>query len=348
MLAAEDDFIRSILDSLRASGLVVRRIETPSETKFKMLIIDKRLVFIVETKDDSKSQFKDAVGNAMFSNNLASVLPYVTIFESFWRETDLYEKAREADRIKDEFVHIAAHELRNPIMPILSGTDLMQDLLSKIKESTSAEVFDEFQRITTMLNRNAIKLYRLSEDILQVSRIESGNLVLNLVPTSVNDILENAIEDVKKRYEGQRQDVKVMLDRRYGKGDVTLYCDGGKISQTLMNLLDNAMKFTTEGEIIVTALINDDELVVSVQDSGTCISPDLKPRLFEKFASKSTNGTGLGLYLCKNIVEAHGGRIWFDDNPHSKGAIFSFAVPVDDHSVVATESDAAVAGSSGL
>jgi signal transduction histidine kinase len=336
-LAAEDDFIKDMLDKLRASGMVVRRIETPTETKFKMLIVDKRSVFIVETKDDSKAQFKDAIGNAIFSNSGATVMPYVTLFESFWRETDLYEKAREADRIKDEFVHIAAHELRNPIMPILSGTDLMQDLLSRIKESTLPEVFDEIQKITTVLSRNAIKLYRLSEDILQVSRIESGNLILNFLPASLNQILETAIEDVKKRYEGERPDVKIILNRRYGKGDITLYCDGGKISQTLMNLLDNAMKFTVEGEIIITALINDNELLVSVQDSGTGVDPEIKPRLFEKFASKSMNGTGLGLYLCKNIIEAHGGRIWYDDNSPKKGAIFTFTIPVDDRSVVATD-----------
>ena len=90
------------------------------------------------------------------------------------------------------------------------------------------------------------------------------------------------------------------------------------------------MKFTTEGEVIVTALVNDDELVVSVQDSGTGVDPEIKPRLFEKFASKSTNGTGLGLYLCKNIVEAHGGKIWFDDKSPKNGAVFSFTIPLDD------------------
>lgn len=334
LLSAEDDFITELLDRLRASGIIVRRIETPTEAKFKMLIIDKRAVFLVETKDDSRSQFKDAVGNAMFSISTASVLPYVTIFESFWRETDLYEKAREADRIKDEFVHIAAHELRNPIMPILTGAELMSDLLPMIKDKIGSQTFDELDGIVKLLSRNATRLFRLSEDILQVSRLETGNFALRYASNSLNSILESSIEDVKRRYSGERPDVKIILDRRYGNQDINLFCDQNKISQALMNLIDNAMKFTTEGEIIVVVKVNDAELLVSVQDFGPGVDPEIKPRLFEKFVTKSTNGTGLGLYLCRRIIEAHGGRIWHEDSLHERGATFSFVLPIDNRSVL--------------
>jgi signal transduction histidine kinase len=338
LLSAEDDFITELLNKLRASGIIVRRIETPTEAKFKMLITDKRSVFLVETKDDSRAQFREAVGNGIFSNSSASVLPYVTIFESFWRETDLYEKAREADRVKDEFVHIAAHELRNPVMPILTGAELMSDMLPTIKDKLGSQAFDELDGIVKLLSRNATRLLRLSEDILQVSRIEIGNFALNYAAHSLNNILESSIEDVKRRYTGERPDVKIILDRRYGHQDIKLYCDQNKITQALMNLIDNAMKFTTEGEVIIVVKVSDIELFISVQDSGTGVDPEVKPRLFEKFVTKSTNGTGLGLYLCRRIIEAHGGRIWYDETHQDRGATFSFVLPIDERSVFSNAS----------
>ena len=330
LLAAEDDFITELLDRLRASGIVVRRIESPTEAKFKMLITDKSTVFIIETKDDSRSQFKDAVGNAMYSTNVSTVLPYVTIFESFWRETDLYEKAREADRIKDEFVHIAAHELRNPVMPILTGAELMSDFLPTIEDKIGKEAYDELQDIAKLLSRNATRLYRLSEDILQVSRIESGNFNLVFEWASFNKILDISIENAKRRYEGEKPGVKIIVNRKYGTGDIQLFCDPNKLSQVATNLIDNAMKFSKEGEIVVSAGIRDNQLVVSVHDSGKGVDPEIKPRLFEKFVTKSTNGTGLGLYLSRKIIEAHGGRIWLDETLGGQGATFSFAIPPDE------------------
>ena len=339
LLSAEDDFIGDLLNKLRASGIIVRRIETPTEAKFKMLIADKRAVFLVETRDDSRAQFKDAVGNAMFSSSSASVMPYVTIFESFWRETDLYEKAREADRIKDEFVHIAAHELRNPVMPILTGAELMSDMLPMIRDKLGSQTFDEFDSIVKLLSRNATRLFRLSEDILQVSRLETGNFALSYASNSLNCILESSIEDVKRRYAGEKPDVKIILDRRYSHQDIKLYCDQNKISQALMNLVDNAMKFTTEGEVVIIVKVSGNELLVSVQDSGPGVDPDVKPRLFEKFVTKSTNGTGLGLYLCRKIIEAHGGRIWYDESHHEGGATFSFVLPIDEHKVFSSASE---------
>jgi hypothetical protein len=111
VLTAEDDFVKVQLDVLRTKGIIVRRIEAPSEAKFKLLIVDRSVSLVIETKDDTKATFEQAVGLATFSNSKATVLPYVTIFESFWRETELYEKAQEADRLKDEFENISAHEL---------------------------------------------------------------------------------------------------------------------------------------------------------------------------------------------------------------------------------------------
>jgi signal transduction histidine kinase len=338
ILSAEDEFIKDKLDTLRASGIVIRRIETPTESKFKMLIIDRKISFIVETKDDSKANFAEAIGLAVLSTSKPTVMPFVTIFESFWRETDLYERARESDRIKDEFVNVAAHELRNPIMPILSGADLIADAVANINGPLTKDEKSQLIFNVQLIVRNASKLLRLSEDILQVSRIESGTFRLNIDLVPLDAVIRNTIADVTKRYGGQKRDVKIRYEPKLSMPDgnkdpdsFRIYCDGAKIVQTLYNLLDNAMKFTERGEIVVSAASLPSEVVIQVKDSGPGIDADIRPRLFEKFATKSTGGTGLGLYLSKKIVEAHGGRIWCKESEQHKGADCGFTIPTDLH-----------------
>jgi two-component system sensor histidine kinase VicK len=335
ILTAEDDFVKAQLDDLRKNGIVIRRIEAPSEAKFKLLIVDKRVSLVIETKDDAKGTFEQAVGLATFSNSKATVLPYVTIFESFWRETDLYEKAREADRLKDEFVNIAAHELRNPIAPIMAGADFAIDELKKIKECK----FDEGTIVSLaenldMILRNASKLHRLSEDLLQVSKIESGTFVLHVEEVQLKWFLEQAIEDAKKKAASQNNDIAIVLDYRLKsnspQGDFILYCDSSKTTQVLYNLLDNAIKFTEKGDIVLSAAMYDENnIVIKVEDSGQGIDPSIKDKLFEKFTSKSHRGIGLGLFLSKKIVEAHTGRIWAEDSLVGNGATFAFTMPID-------------------
>ncbi len=345
VLSAEDDFIKGTLDNLRASGIVIRRIETPTETKFKMLIVDNSSSFIVETVDDSKSKFQDAVGLATFSSSKATILPYVTIFESFWRETDLYEKAREADRVKDEFVNIAAHELRTPITPIMSGAELIRETLGSLKGKIDDATYEDLVSSSSLIIRSAARLHRLSEDILQVSRIEAGTFKLTLKVADLSLLIRSAIEDVDVRYGAEKPQVNVVYDppvlpngaRSRSHDEVgfgpMVYCDAEKISRVLYNLLDNAVKFTEEGTIRVRCSVNDTdkEVMVSVRDPGRGIDPAIRPVLFEKFSAKSQGGTGIGLYLSKMIVESHNGRIWAEENRDSKGATFSFALPLDNY-----------------
>jgi signal transduction histidine kinase len=111
---------------------------------------------------------------------------------------------------------------------------------------------------------------------------------------------------------------------------ILIQADRGRISQVVLNLLSNALKFTEEGTIVITSEIKDDQnvLVVSVNDTGAGIDFEIIPQLFTKFASKSFAGTGLGLYICKNIIEAHGGKMWAKNNSDGKGATFSFSLPI--------------------
>jgi two-component system, OmpR family, sensor histidine kinase VicK len=334
ILTPEDDFIRAKLNELRTAGIVVRQIETPAEAKFKLLIVDKKFSLVIETRDDTRGTFEQAIGLATFSNSEPTVMPYVTIFGSFWRETDLYDRARQADKIKDDFVNVAAHELRNPISPIMAGGDFAMEDVRKLREGkVDQQTLDSLTDNINMIMRNASKLYKLSEDILQVSKIESGTFTLNIERVELKLLLELAIQDARKRIENEKKPVDIRLDCRLNnnaKGKFALFCDNSKINQVLYNLIDNAIRFTDQGSVTVSAaLYNPAELIVRVEDSGKGIHPEIKDKLFVKFASKSDVGTGLGLYLSKNIVNAHGGRIWAANNPSGVGATFSFTLPTD-------------------
>jgi signal transduction histidine kinase len=335
VLTPEDEFVKPQLDVLRSIGINIRQIEYPTEAKFKLLIVDKRFSLVIETKNDRKGTFEQAVGLATFSNSKPTVLPYVTIFDSFWRETDLYEKAREADRIKDEFVNIAAHELRNPISPIIASSDFAIEEIKQLKEGKGgSEIMDSLTDNLNVIARNALKLYKLSEDILQVSRIESGTFALSIESVDFSAILALAIQDTKKKLKSERKNIEIQFDNRLSKypdkEKFVLYCDSSKINQVLHNLLDNAIKFSYDGVITVSASIyNDSSIIIKIEDSGRGIDPAISNRLFEKFSTKSDRGTGLGLYIAKAIIEAHGGRIWGQNKPAGNGAIFAFTLPTD-------------------
>ncbi|MEO9295429.1 MAG: ATP-binding protein [Nitrososphaera sp.] len=340
ILTPEDDFIRHKLDKLKDAGISVQRIETPSEAKFKLLIVDRKISLGVETADDSKSEFFEAVGVATLSSNKPTVLPYVTIFESFWKETELYEKAAQADKIKDDFVNIAAHELRNPITPIISAIEFVNRDFAKISEvirnhgdDQAKKKLENIRMNLDMIGRNTIKLMQLAEDILQVSRIQSGTFALNMQRSSINAIIDTTIQDIRKKYEDAKPRVKIVFTCSPALAAATkieIYCDAAKVTQVLFNMLDNAMRFTNEeGTVEVTLDSDEEELVFSIIDSGPGIDPAIANRLFEKFAAKSNGGTGLGLYLCKKIIDAHGGRIWAQNNTGKAGATFTFTLPVD-------------------
>lgn len=339
ILTPEDDFIKIKLDRLKEGGISVRKIESPSEAKFKLLIVDRKTSLVVETANDAKSEFLEAVGLATISSSKPTVLPYVTIFESFWREADLYEKAAQADKIKDDFVNIAAHELRTPITPIIAAIEFIDKdfadiaaFVSKNADDQTKRKVDKIQSNHDMIKRNTRKLMRLAEDILQVSRIHSGTFSLNLRTTCINSIVLTTIEDIRKKYEYSKPNVHVQFIPSPALRDATkleIYCDASKIAQTLFNILDNAMKFTAEGIVFVEMTQEGEELVMTIRDCGPGIDPAILERIFEKFVAKSDGGTGLGLYLCKNIIEAHGGRIWAKNNSGRQGASITFTLPTD-------------------
>jgi signal transduction histidine kinase len=316
--------------SLNQQKINIRFIEPNLQTKVSLLIADRKFSLAIELKDDAAYKSYEAVGLATYSNSKPTVLSYVSIFENLWKQTELYEGLKEIDKLKDEFINIAAHELRTPIQPIIGLSDILR---SQIKDSKQQELLD-------VIVRSAKRLHRLSEDILDVTRIESHNLMLRKEKFNLNEIISNAISDTTNHVivkENKENSIKLEFtnSRDKGKGEgergnspAIIEADKGRISQVVSNILANAVKFTNEGIVKVATEKKDNEIVISIKDTGAGIDSEILPRLFTKFATSSTTGTGLGLFISKSIVEAHGGRIWAKNNSDGKGATFYFSLPL--------------------
>lgn len=234
------------------------------------------------------------------------------------------EQLKVHDKMQKEFINIAAHELRTPIMPILGEAEYIEHQFDHKKK---VEVEDEQ---IALIIRNAKRLERLASDILDVSKIESQSLSLNKEQFNLNHVLSDTIQDIRNRLAIDNGDNNNVVKVLYKPEDIIVEADKGRITQVISNLLNNAVKFTEEGVISVTAQRRDSQVVVSIKDSGQGIDSEIAPRLFSKFATKSETGTGLGLFISKSIVEAHNGRIWAVNNADGKGATFTFSIPIRD------------------
>jgi signal transduction histidine kinase len=231
--------------------------------------------------------------------------------------------------MQKEFIDIAAHELRTPIQPILGLTGIL--LSNNSRDKTSAVKQDE---LLDIIMRNARRLQRLADDILDVTKIESESLNLKKEFFNLNDVITNTIDDIITNIAKNSQQADI-IKLVYQPRDIFIEADKSRITQVISNILDNAVKFSksnvnTGGEvgiININAEKADGQAIVSIKDTGMGVDPEIMPRLFEKFASKSFQGTGLGLYICKSIVQAHGGKIWAKNNTDSKGATFAFSLP---------------------
>ena len=201
---------------------------------------------------------------------------------------------------------------------------------SKIK----LEEDKELGLLLDVIARNAKRLQRLTEDILDVSRIESQALKLNKQQVDLRIIIMNVFEDYKNKVQNKNNKKKIEL--RYAsteKDALIVNADKQRLIEVISNLLSNAIKAIEErGEISISVERGNDDvsqhIVVRLRDTGQGIDPEIMPRLFTKFATKSFEGTGLGLYISKSIVEAHGGKIWAENNTDGRGATFTFTLPL--------------------
>jgi two-component system, OmpR family, sensor histidine kinase VicK len=333
------------------------QIKIISGIRGSILIIDNtKLLTIGEEEDEAL---------AVYSDNKFLVKNFGSLLDSLWSETEILEsiivvkdnlaesnkqlaQANEQLKIREkmqqEFINIAAHELRTPIMPILGYAELFEAQLQEEEQEQGMEGgrrekenHDNDNKINGIkaIIRNAKRLEQVSEFILDITKIESATLNLNKEELDINDIILNAMDDLLLDIVKDSKIDKIKLKYEPRGDNILVKADRSRLTQVISNLLNNANKFTKEGVISITTTKDEDSqgVIVSIQDTGPGIDPEIMPRLFSKFATKSTRGSGLGLFVCKSIIEAHGGNIWAENNKDCKiggGATFTFRLPLSE------------------
>jgi two-component system, OmpR family, sensor histidine kinase VicK len=288
-----------------------------------MFIVDNKKYFRAEDKDPQASKVADAISVMIYSNNINGVKSFKSLFEILWQQLETYEKLSAQYAIQREFINIAAHELRTPIQALLGITDLIESKVDSSKEKVELSRAD-----IEMMIRNVTRLERLSANILDASRIESKTLELNKEIFDLNQTVLQVIDDLKMTISGRRNNIKIGCNTLVDK--LEIYADKSRIFEVLSNLIRNSIRFSDEEGATITVNLGQKEgyAVVEVRDNGRGIDPEIMPRLFTKFATKSYQGIGLGLYISKSIIEAHGGKIWAENNHDGKGATFTFTLPI--------------------
>ena len=331
LIPAEEDQISQIVDEVvvESPQLEIRSIDKSLQTQMGVIVVDRKESLIVELRDDTKENYYDAAGLAAYSNSRPIALSYVSIFESLWKQGELYEQLKAYNIMQRDFINIAAHELRTPIQPILG-----------LSQVVSPRVGGEEREHMRVIIRNAKRLQRLTENILDVTKIDNHSLKLQKERFNLIDLISRIVQDFRNQIDNPNLLLVCQFEEKQeDKNDLTFVrADKSRLIQVISNLLSNAIKFTKEGIISVNVEkqvkekekgIRQDEAIITVRDVGVGIDSKLLDRLFSKFATKSFAGTGLGLFISKSIVEAHGGRIWAENNSDGRGATFIFTLPLD-------------------
>ena len=348
------------------SAIDIQDIAPSSSINAKIIVVDKQDSLVMEIKDGITDSLHTTIGLSTLSNSKSTVASYSAIFENLSKQNQLYKQLKEAyqtventNAIQQEFINIAAHELKTPMMPILGYAEILLE----------EERDDKKKQALMAIIRNSERLQKLASDILDIARMDSNTFQLHKKPLNLNYIISNVTKDYLKRQEQQKaRDITRLISNVYGnnnknndsyskksetkllfestlKEDVFVEADKERLMQVMYNLLDNAFKFTDSdgGTVRITLEKQEQQLgdrilqqqhqqephvVIHIKDTGTGIDPEIFPRLFSKFATKSQKGTGLGLYISKNIVEAHGGKVYAENNTNDKGATFTITLPL--------------------
>lgn len=304
-----------------------------TETGF--LIVDRRKSLLIESQNIPSLNMLQAIGLSSYSNSIRISKSYASIFDTLWNQAELYDKLKIQDSLQKEFINIAAHELRNPVQLLLGFSDILMNSKGNI------ESCDKF--IVT-INQSTRRLAKLIDKVLDVTQLENELLILNKETFN----LEHLLIDIVKEYNNnihlvnkKQLEIEYVSEKTgnvnklaYNKGEFgTVYADRTRIIQVIMNILENAVEFTKVGKIQLKLYQKPDsnELFLSITDSGCGIDPEVLPKLFSKFVSKSRKGTGLGLYISRKVIEAHKGKIWaencYDVNNKIIGSKFTFTLP---------------------
>lgn len=339
MLTPFDEKISDFVDNLKNSMKIdVKYLAEPLQLKVTIVVVDRSHSMAVELVNDNVENSIDAMGLSTYSNSKSTVLYYVSIFESLWKQADIYKKAEDLynqlkykNETQRQFLNIAAHELRNPIQPILGLAEVMLS-------NKNLNVIQQEELLRIIVN-NAKKLHFLTNNLLDIARIDENLFSLDLQELDILQLANDAIKETKS----QITDKKIKIILKCGDNSLNVIGDKIRLNQVFLNLINNSIKYTNEGGDIVVSIKrissqnsksnndnnanNDNVALVQIIDKGLGIPPPIIQKLFLKFTKGSKTGTGLGLFICKNIVEGHGGKIWAENNI-DKGATFSFTIPI--------------------
>ena len=345
--------VRLICPVTDANSEILERLREQSQIKFVkgnesqsgIIIIDSSRFISAELINPTSDTFSEAIGIVLYSNSKRSTNMLRSFFNSLWNQAELYRRLELQEKMEKEFVNMAAHELRTPVQPLLGMTDILMSQFEEDEQQQQQQEEEEAGKKKTqnnkkkeitvtkeeieMIARNVKRLERLTSDILDVSRIEGNALKLNLEVIDLNEKIRIVVNDEISAIP-QGKALKIIFDQRE-KAPLFVKGDKSRLFEVLSNLIGNAIKFTDSGgTITVTAekTAAKNEAIVSIKDTGKGIDMEILPRLFSKFASKSDKGTGLGLFLSKGIIQAHGGKIWAENNKDGIGATFRFTLPL--------------------
>jgi signal transduction histidine kinase len=283
---------------------------------------------IAQSKGSNNNDELSVIGNSF--NYMVNFIKNIKTQDKLIKEL---EKANEdlkyKDKLKNEFINVAAHEIKTPIQPIVALSELLQqEGINNIEKN---------KQLLDIIIRNSKRLKQLTEELLDVASIESGSFFLKKEKFNLNEMITYVLREFEETIQN-KNNIKFFLEFNDNK-EIIIEADRNRLSQVIHNLLHNAIKFTTDGSITVIVErkkdnINDkyDEILVSIKDTGTGIHPEVLPKLFTKFATKSPiAGTGLGLFISKSIIVMHGGKIWATNNKEKDkgvGSTFTFSLPV--------------------
>jgi two-component system sensor histidine kinase VicK len=341
--------VRSIAAIAQGQKFDFRSIETASGatvTTVTIVVVDRKESLAIEKIDDSKDNFLEATGSATYSNSKPTVLSYLSIFESLWQQTELYMRVKEVnkqleyaneqllatERAKEEFISMISHELKTPLVPLKGYAQML--LRPKIM---GAEANERQKKAIDAMNRNIEKLQALVDDVMDVYKLDMGKLRFSMTDTDITKLINETISELRPLTLAKKIDLNVDI-----KANGTVFCDPNRIEQVLSNLIKNSIDFVPDidGKITLRVQKDDNDInndfkmaLFTVEDNGIGINPEKAGKLFQKFYQIDTGptrkhaGTGLGLVICKGIIEAHGGKIWVD-NIHRLGAAIKFTLPV--------------------
>jgi two-component system sensor histidine kinase VicK len=295
---------------------------------YGIYVVDNQKALRVELKVPSADTFSEAIGFAVYSNRSNTVSFFRSVFELLWNERMLNEQLKLHDKMQKEFINIASHEMKTPTQAILGMSGLLQYYPEKKDE------------LIEIIRRNAKRLQTLTNDILDVTRIESQTFQLEKERFNIYELLSDVIKDYTERIKSDNKNIELLYEQQNINRPILVEADKGRINQVLSNLLNNALKFTDEGQIVVDAYEsnNKKDIIVGIIDTGRGINKDIFTKLFSKFATKSSQGTGLGLFISKSIIEAHGGKIWAKNNK-DRGSTFMFTLPITNFDSVRNDSN---------